>query len=218
MTKIISNLQLRPKRIPSKDLWQKLKGTNNFYWIEIVLIWLILLNPRFETQVTLITSYFLKKFTNYFIIAWYFCQKVLHNSFIYEAFWDIKVSFLHCSSELLSAGWLMLSVSRCQSVPGRSHVTSTSPWAPRVSDPGCQCRNRSWRCGEPNWTWCSWWCEAGDRRRAAGRRTCHWAFCTSQRKLMSSWWRDSCQGRQCSLTRGSHSYHCHHSHVLCVWE
>ena len=95
MTKIISNLQLKSKRIPSNDLWSKLKGTNNFYWIEIVLIWLILLNPRFETQVTLITSYFLKKFTNYFIIAWYFCQKVLHNSFIYEAFWDIKVSFLH---------------------------------------------------------------------------------------------------------------------------
>ena len=94
-TKIILNLQLRPKRIPSKDLWPKLKGTNKFNWIEIVLIWQILLNPRFETQVTLIASYFLKKITNYFIIAWYFCQKVLHNSFIYEAFWDIKVSFLH---------------------------------------------------------------------------------------------------------------------------
>ena len=83
MTKIISNLQLKPKGIPSEDLWPKLKGTNNFYLIEIVLIWLILLNPRFETQVMLIASYFLKKFTNYFIIAWYFCQKVLINSFIY---------------------------------------------------------------------------------------------------------------------------------------
>ena len=97
MTKIISNLQLKPKGIISADLWPKLKGTNNFYLIEIVLISLILLNPRFETQVTLIASYFLKKLTNYFIIAWYFCQKVLHNSFIYEAFWDIKVSFLHCN-------------------------------------------------------------------------------------------------------------------------
>ena len=56
---------------------------------------MILLNPRFETQVTLFPSYFLKKFSNYFIIAWYFCQKVLNNSFIYETFWDIKVSFLH---------------------------------------------------------------------------------------------------------------------------
>ena len=36
------------------------------------------------------------------------------------------------SSELLGAGWLMLSVSRCQSVPGRSHVTSASPGAPPV--------------------------------------------------------------------------------------
>ena len=36
-----------------------------------------------------------KKITNYFIIAWYSCQKVLNNGFIYEAFSDIKVSFLH---------------------------------------------------------------------------------------------------------------------------
>ena len=55
----------------------------------------MLLNPKFETQVTLI-AYFLKKLTNYFIIASYFCPKLLHSSFIYEAFRDIKVSFLHC--------------------------------------------------------------------------------------------------------------------------
>ena len=74
----MSNLHLKQKKDPILGLVTQIKRNKNFYCIEIIIIWLILLNPRFETQETLIASYFLKNLTNYFIIASYFCQKVLH--------------------------------------------------------------------------------------------------------------------------------------------
>ena len=66
--------KLQDKNYPILGLWTPVKREQKDFLMKrnIHYIWLILLNPRFETQVTLIASYLLKNWTKYFINASYF--------------------------------------------------------------------------------------------------------------------------------------------------
>ena len=59
MPKIISKIfSYSKKRFHPRTVYPSQREQQDFYWIELVFIWLILLNPKLETQVTLITSSF----------------------------------------------------------------------------------------------------------------------------------------------------------------